>query len=296
MSEEDSRASLEGARRALRSTEEAAAFASAAERHAAECAAREEAKSRAATRSSASHLHMCLAGAARRDQQRQAAVAQIHQAYARRLNDWVVRQAADDPRPGFMSGVVDTTASHGAILSLRGDDAVEYLVAASDSTSRRVHELELSLREGPSAAAMEGESPQVRREELDRRWPQYGSTIRRWDVTALAAAPLRLTSGRLRGALTVVDPPEQVAGSQTVETAAQALSDVLTSPPGASALCWFEEEDFQPALHVASGLLVSRSGLWFDEAVALIRAHAHAENQLVAHVATDLIRGTLTLP
>lgn len=206
------------------------------------------------------------------------------------------RRAAADPPPAFMSRVVDTTASQGAVLSVRGEGAVEYLVAASDSAARRLHELEVTLGEGPSTAAMDGQSPYARDEELERRWPHYGSTVRGWGVTALAAVPLRLGSGRMRGALTVVDPPEQVADNRKVETVAEAIDKTLIARPGAWGLCWFEEEDFQPTLHMASGVLVSRTGLRFDDAIALIHVHAYAEDRLVADVAADIIRGKLTLP
>lgn len=296
MSDANPRGSL-AARRAVSYAEEAAEFALAAKRRSAALAAREECKARTSSRSSMRHLHLGLAAAARRNEDRQRAAARIQLAYAHRLEEWIERRNRDTPRPSLMSGVIDTTAARGAVLSVCGDGGVEYLVTASDDSVRRTHELEVSLGEGPSQDAMRGASPAARDEGLERRWPRYGSSVRRWGVTAVAAAPLTL-GDRLHGALTVIDPPEpqQVTDYREVNIAAAALDQVLLGQPGASGLHLFEEADFQPALHAASGVVVSRAGLRFDEAVVLIREHAHAHDRPVADVAAEINRGTLTLP
>ena len=58
----------------------------------------------------------------------------------------------------------------------------------------------------------------------------------------------------------------------------------------------FGDEDFQPALHQAAGVLHERCGWTIDNAIALIRAHAYAEERRVGEVAEEVVRGGLLLP
>ena len=53
----------------------------------------------------------------------------------------------------------------------------------------------------------------------------------------------------------------------------------------------FENEDFQPTLHQAAGVLYERHGWAIDDAIALIRAHAYAEDQSVTAAAEEIITG-----
>lgn len=57
----------------------------------------------------------------------------------------------------------------------------------------------------------------------------------------------------------------------------------------------FAEEDFQPALHQAAGLLHARDGWEIDDALALIRAHSYAADRPVAEVAEGIIHGRVPL-
>jgi hypothetical protein len=63
-----------------------------------------------------------------------------------------------------------------------------------------------------------------------------------------------------------------------------------TGPPS---LEMFEDEDFQPTLHQAAGVLYAVQGWALDDAIALIRAHAYAEDRPVAEVADDVLAGRL---
>ena len=55
----------------------------------------------------------------------------------------------------------------------------------------------------------------------------------------------------------------------------------------------FEAEDFQPALYQAAGALHERQGWAVDDAIALIRAQAYAEERSIAEVAEDVVSGRL---
>ena len=54
-------------------------------------------------------------------------------------------------------------------------------------------------------------------------------------------------------------------------------------------------EDFQPALHQAAGALHAHQGWTVQDAIAMIRAHAYAEDRSVAEVADDVLAGRLRL-
>ena len=58
-------------------------------------------------------------------------------------------------------------------------------------------------------------------------------------------------------------------------------------------MAMFENQDFQPTLHQAAGVLFERHGWAIDDAIALIRAHAYAEDQTVTTVAEQILDGCL---
>lgn len=236
----------------------------------------------------------------RRSEACQRAAEKMHLDFSRRLTRWAFRDDADVLlRPVLMTAVASTAGWHGAVLSLR-DLSGEKLVAASDATARRAHELEVTLNEGPSREALMGGQPVACGDELDRRWPRYAPAVIELGVRAVAAVPLDLGSRVFGGALTVngSQPPSLTDHACGLSDVAEALARTVLQVPdvigtdtlGLPRLDVFEDEDFQPVLHQATGVLHARYGWDMDNALALIRAHAFAENLPIADVAADICR------
>jgi len=237
----------------------------------------------------------------RRSEACQRAAERMHLTFSRRLARWAVREDADLLlRPVLMTAVANTAGWHAAVLSLSDRAGGEKLVAASDATARRAHELEVALAEGPSRDAALGQTPVARGAELQVRWPRFGPAVGELGVRAVAAVPVDLGLHDLGGALTVLGSaaPAASVNDWGLGEVAEALAVTVLQAPevvraddaGVPGLEVFGDEDFQPGLHQAAGIMHARYGWDIDDAVALIRAHAFAEDRTVDEVAAEVRR------
>ena len=224
--------------------------------------------------------------------------------FARRLERWAAREdAAEMLRPVLMREVARTAGWGGVVLTLRDRSGAEVLVAASDERARRVHELEVALDEGPSVEASLGRTSIAYGEELEVRWPRFGEIAWELGVHAVAALPLDSGPAHAGGSLSGIGPPmpaqrgdlrglRKVAGA--LDEGVLRTSDlVCLTDTELPSLEMFESEDFQPTLHQAAGVLFAQKGWEVGGAIALIRAHAYAEDRSVAEVAEDILAGRL---
>jgi len=252
-------------------------------------------------------VHARLAAAHRRNERCQRAAKRMHEVFARRLETWLVRQVNEGgEQPHLMSAVASTVGWQGAVLTLYNHDGAERLVAASDQSARRAHQLEVILAEGPSWEAAHGREAAEHDHALERHWPRYASAVARLGVRAVAAVPLDLDGDDLRGSLTVTGqapPRTRVLGYGLSDIANALTRTVLEVPdlvhannPDLPQLIVFEDDDFQPVLHQAAGVLHERCGWRIDDAIALVRAHAYAEDRPVETVAGEVVRGNMLLP
>jgi len=302
----DPRQNLHAARRAFRFAVQAADFAHRAAEHAAVVAAHQERLIQSLPSEPERHRHM--AALHRRNERWQRAAERMHLAFARTTELWLSCQVdSAGERPHLLSAVADTSGWRGAVLTLYSHDGSERLVAASDATARHAHELEVTLAEGPSwDAARCGRVSTEQGTRLERRWPRFGPAVGRMGVHAVSAAPVDLAVDSLRGALTVVGDavPAPSVGDVRLGDVADALARTVLRVPSLvhpdshdlPSLEMFGDEDFQPALHQAAGALHERCGWDIDDAIALIRAHAYAEDRPVQEVAEEVVSAGLMLP
>jgi len=221
--------------------------------------------------------------------------------FSRRLRRWAAdAEAGRRARPVLMREAAEFAGWGGVVLTLPDGSGGELLVAASDQRVRRVHELEVALGEGPTMDAYQGRGSLAQGDELARRWPRFAGMAERLGVHAVGAVPLDLAGGAARGSLAAVGPPlpalpgegrrrlQQVAHAldQGILATSRRVNPAGTDLPG---LSLFEGEDFQVALHQAAGVLHERHGWGLHDAIALIEAHAFAEDRIVADVAEDIL-------
>lgn len=246
-------------------------------------------------------VHARLAAIHRRSEASQRAAEKMHLTFARRLGRWALLEDADLLlRPVLMTAVAKTAGWRGAVLSLSDQAGGEKLVAASDETARSAHELEVTLNEGPTWDVLNGGLPVARGMELDARWPRYSAAVDDLGVRAVAAVPVDLGEGDLGAVLTVTGATVPTLADRAcgLGEVAEALGRTVLRVPdlvyfddaGVPGLNVFQDADFQPALHQAAGLLHGRFGWDIHDAVALIRAHAFAEDRPVAEIADDVCR------
>ena len=262
----------------------------------------------AGTAGSRADTHLRLAKAHRRTERLQRTAARVHLRHARRLEAWVVGARGSQALPPvLMDSVASLAGWQGAVLAISTLTGDESLVAATDSTSRRAHELELSLVEGPSCDALRGsESTVIGGTAIRQRWPRYGPAVEELGVRSVSAVPVYLGTDRPIGSLTVWGRlPSRRADSRSdlaelaatlTETMLCAQESAQPDKPCPMGLGVFEDQDFQPELHQAAGVMHERCALPIADAIALIRAHAFAEDRSVAEVADEVLHGQLVLP
>jgi transcriptional regulator with GAF, ATPase, and Fis domain len=178
------------------------------------------------------------------------------------------------------------------------------LVAASSEQARLVELTQLQNLEGPCLDAFATGHP-VQHGDLrrpDTRWPRFSAAAVEAGYLSVQALPMRLRDTVL-GAVNLFS---QEAGPRTDDTIAlgQALADAATIGivhQRAQARQEIVTEQLQSALNSrilieqAKGFLTHSLGLGVDEAFAVLRAHARANNRRLTDVADDVVRGRITL-
>jgi transcriptional regulator with GAF, ATPase, and Fis domain len=179
------------------------------------------------------------------------------------------------------------------------------VVAASTEQARMVELTQLQNLEGPCLDAFHSGRP-VQHADLrhpDPRWPRFSAAAVEAGYLSVQALPMRLRDSIL-GAVNLLS---EVTGPLTDDTVAlgQALADAATIGivhQRAQARQEIITEQLQAALNSrilieqAKGFLTHSLGLGVDEAFAVLRAYARANNRRLTDVANDIVQGRLTLP
>ncbi len=179
------------------------------------------------------------------------------------------------------------------------------LVAASSEQARMVELTQLQNLEGPCLDAFHNGRP-VQHADLrhpDPRWPRFSAAAVAVGYLSVQALPMRLGDNVL-GAVNLLS---EVTGPLSDDTVAlgQALADAATIGivhQRAQARQEIITEQLQAALNSrilieqAKGFLTHSLGLGVDEAFAVLRAYARANNRRLTDVANDIVQGHLTLP
>lgn len=285
-------------------------------------AARHERLVRAAPRwSRARDLHEKMAQIHRQLGERHLTAARIHRAHAERMRACPGSEAAGIP-PAFMAAVAETSGADSALLSLFGHHQAEALVVTSDKIAVAAHDLEATLGEGPGRDAMAGQRLVAASDgALERRWPLYGPAAARLGISAAAAIPLSAPDHRL-GTLTVFALHSSGhIGTESLGTVADALTHTMllgdderasggTAPAGdggrgyggtgSAAAGIFRlqapgDGDHLAVVHQAAGMVAGECGCGITDALAIIRARAFAESELVEEVAAKVVSRKLRL-
>jgi hypothetical protein len=247
-------------------------------------------------------FHERMAATHRQVEQQHRTAARIHTVHADRLRRWREGSAGPQAQPGLMTAVADTLGASGAAITLFGPDEAETLTAASNPTTRTAQHLEFTFGQGPAR-----ETVQLRRpvtavgRQMAETWPIYGPAVARLGITAIAAVPIATTGAGL-GALTVFDPPfapgpDLDSFRAAADTLVVSLLPPLATPEGEE-LIWsplLNQADLWAVVNQAAGMVSVQCCCNPADALALIRAHAFAENRPVDEVAADIVHRRLRL-
>ena len=248
-------------------------------------------------------FHDRMAATHRQVEQQHRTAARIHTVHAERLRRWSEALVNPQAQSDFLAAVAETLGASGAALTLFGPDGTETPAAASDPAIRTAQYLEFTLGQGPAHATMElGRPVTAAGGQMQEAWPVYGPALEELGIYAVAAVPVDMVSAPL-GALTIFDPP-MAAGPDldSFRAAADTLAASLALDPGpadAEQLAdWppmLNEAGQWATVNQATGMVSVQCGCGTADALALIRAHAFAENRPVGQVAADIVDRTLRL-
>ena len=196
-------------------------------------------------------------------------------------------------------------ASGAGVSVLTGDSYRGGTVAAHGAGSRRLEELQFTLGEGPCIEAYASRKPVLEPDLVGngvRRWPGYAAAAHQEGVRAVFAFPLQIGAARA-GALDIYrDEP----GSLTTVAFAQAetfaeIAMRLLLDNQAVARDGHTHTDLDDALayrlevYHAQGMVMVDLGVSIEEAMAVLRAHAFANERTLNDVAADIVAGNLRL-
>jgi hypothetical protein len=218
----------------------------------------------------------------------------------------VTSDGSVEPTVGRVCSVgVELTATTGGAISLMAGDEPRGSLWTTDAVSAAIDELEFTLGEGPCVDAHRDGAPALEPDlehQHATRWPAFSPAALRVGARAVFGFPISIGITRL-GALNLYrDSPGALSEQQHAD--ACAIADVsarvlvaLEGQPPASALAGELRGggDLRMVVHQASGMVSVQLGVSVDEALARLRAHAFAADQVLTHVAARVVTRDLRM-
>lgn len=193
---------------------------------------------------------------------------------------------------------------NGGWVSVMSDPARRVLAHATDQRAAGLDELQFMLGEGPCVDAFTSGGP-VLVADLDaagwrERWP--GFTIAAVQAGAGAVFAFPLASGAIRVGvlgLYAAGPGSLSPGglADVLVCADTALTLVLSTRAGIDGDGWARDgwSDDHAAVYQATGMVAVQRGVGLEEALALLRAHAFAQELRLGEVAAAVVARRLRL-
>lgn len=188
----------------------------------------------------------------------------------------------------------------GVAVAIPGGFLASELVCVTDSLSRRLEELQLTIGEGPTLAALAGSSS-ILVEDLDapeyqKRWPLFVPQAVDAGARAIFVLPLRI--GAIRGGVLAfyADRSGRLSAEDLAEAwvfAELALKLLFNErgriivPEGHPPTYW--QFETPPEVHQATGMISVQLGISVGEAFARLRARAFAADRPLSELATDVV-------
>jgi len=220
-------------------------------------------------------LHESMAATHRRLERLHRAAAMAHRAQTDRLTHTTLTSR-------LLVTVAGALRARGAALTLLGPDRYQESAIASDPTAAAAQELEFTLGEGPAHDA----ARQLRLVVADAttmpdRWAQYTRALTELGFRSVTAAPLCL--GRTCvGVLTAFNPADDTA-AVTTRVAGAVFHKVLATD------ATLVSADDRNVVHQATGMIAARLRCPIDDALAMLRARAFAENEAIGVLARRVV-------
>jgi hypothetical protein len=207
--------------------------------------------------------------------------------------------------PRTVAAQAAVTLGVGGICAGLGTGASGMVLAWSDeAVSAELEDLQFTLGQGPGPDAVAGGAPVLVADlaAAGQRWPQFAPAAAALGVRAIFALPLRigaisvgvLVAHRAApGPLTEGALMDAVALAETVTVLLVHQQNAAAYPAGRTSngpqRGWARPATFRAQVHQATGMISVQLGVTLAEALVRLRAHAYAEDRLIAEVAADVV-------
>lgn len=205
----------------------------------------------------------------------------------------------DSDRPGtFTASLAALTGSESTALTLSTGHSGDILLA-SDDRARAAHDLEFTLGEGPTRDCLTSGALYAQGDAITARWRIFGPALRPLQIRSVATVPLRPTA-LTHGTVVVYDleparVEDELARLRSVGEAFLSIALEELATRDGTAVLKVDQLDLHDVIHQAAGMIASRHLCSTTDAVALLRAHAFAEERTVDEIAQDVVAHGLLL-
>lgn len=229
------------------------------------------------------------------------------------MNDARIRRAlerlehfANEERPvgeALCLTSVDILEVAGAGITWHTPTGTPYSLGAAGPEMATIHDLELTLGEGPCIDAFNTRQPAAEPDLANpssARWPAFRAEALRTQARAAFGYPL-LTGRGCFGALNLYDTrPGDLSTEQHNDALVMAdlslravLNELRTLDSDAESPLFTDTVATQAELHQATGMVAVQLSVPMPDALARLRAHAFAEGRSLSAVASDVVERRL---
>lgn len=234
-----------------------------------------------------------LAQLHRESRDRHLVTAGLYMRYARELEERAGSTGAGTTQ--LIRSVAGACGRCGVFVNLcvKGDTP---MVLVSDATARAVHDAEVLLGEGPSAACPIDGPLLIRGDEIRRRWPSLAAAAEPFGLRAVATVPLEMADFPIGSLTAVATSPDGYieVGLNELGAMGDAVLEELVAEVGAPGLAripLLDRIDCKDELHQAVGMVAARCDCSTGDAFALLRARAFSTGTDLGSLARAIISG-----
>ena len=178
------------------------------------------------------------------------------------------------------------------------------LAWGQEAVGGELEDLQFTLGQGPGPDAVAAGTPVLVPDlaAVGLRWPQFAPAAAQLGVRAVFALPLRIGAISVGVLVAHRVTPGFLADGELADAAA--LADAVTvllvhqqnagaDPAGHTESGplpgWARPATYRAQVHQATGMISAQLGVGLPEALVRLRAHAYAEDRLIAEVAADVV-------
>lgn len=217
----------------------------------------------------------------------------------------LARQPSEELPQRLCCAFAEVVGADGAAISVGGSVGTRRLVAVTDRQTERIEDLQDLVGEGPSIRALRGDGPSILDGQSDTTtaWPKLVTVLLEHSTgherPSLYAFPMQPQRAVL-GVLTAhrADHAGLSVGLEAAQALANAIGVAVLGDLGLDFDLEAGEEKqerwlVRDRISQAAGMVIAQLGIPPDDALAVLRAHAYANNVTLSEVSRQVVDRSL---